>query len=654
MDESKRARPTAVRQGPAGRRPVVAPFGPRPGGNIDKVNLGRYEVVRELGKGAMGIVYLARDPVIGRLVALKTIRLAEGGDEDEVREFQQRFVREAQAAGILSHPSIVTVHDIGQEETKGVSFIAMEYVEGPTLKEIIQQGKPLPYSDLALILSHVADALDYAHTKGIVHRDVKPANIILCGQHKVKITDFGIAKIASEAANLTTTGQFLGTPNYMAPEQVKGTKVDGRTDIFSLGIVLYECLTRRKPFGGDSLTTISYRIVHEPFESPHEVDASIPIVFDEVVNRCLAKDPKDRYSRARDVAGALRAIAAGQPLPPPSTEPAIDPTVIGGGHIPTLETPFPDAGAAGAGAGGAPAKVKRETRFDQAMKRRIHPAAFFAIVVLLLAAVAGAGAWIWSQRVEVPRVDAEREAMVLRQRQLRTEGRQLLEQGNVEGAYQRFRELQRLAPGSPEVTAMLARLETIRGERESVQQRRAASLLKLEEGRKLYAAREYEKAIPIFEEAFNLDPSATDAVNYLSMSREQLALRQMREAEKIASATVREGIPVGTGAATLSIDYTGPLEDGYTMVTLDGEKIVHENFYDARGMLRRRTPREVNIQREIPPGRHQLIVWAILPASNRRTVTAREVFDLNVRAGTQYRVAIRWNSAANQFEITLK
>jgi serine/threonine-protein kinase len=184
------------------------------------LKLGRYEIVRELGKGAMGIVYLAKDPLIGRLVALKTIRPAAHSDDDETKEFQQRFIREAQAAGILNHPAIVTVHDIGQDEPSGMSFIAMEFVEGPNLKEIITQGKHIPFETIGDIIAQVADALDFAHSRGIVHRDVKPANIILIEGNRAKITDFGIAKIASSAANLTTTGQFLGTPNSMAPEQI--------------------------------------------------------------------------------------------------------------------------------------------------------------------------------------------------------------------------------------------------------------------------------------------------------------------------------------------------------------------------------------------------------------------------------------------------
>jgi Serine/threonine protein kinase len=237
---------------------------------------GRYEVIRELGKGAMGVVYLGRDPVIGRLVALKTIR-AVSEDDVEQKEFQERFLREAQAAGILSHPNIVTVHDVGEDSATSTSFIAMEYVEGKNLKQLVTEKTTFGFERIAEIIGQVAEALDYAHRRGIVHRDVKPANIIITPEGQVKITDFGIAKI--EKSNLTTTGQFLGTPNYMSPEQVTGDAVDGRSDLFSLGVVLYELLTRKKPFTAENLTSISYKIVHERFVPPETYDAGIPTEF---------------------------------------------------------------------------------------------------------------------------------------------------------------------------------------------------------------------------------------------------------------------------------------------------------------------------------------------------------------------------------------
>jgi predicted Ser/Thr protein kinase len=250
----------------------------------------------------MGVVYLGRDPVIGRLVALKTIR-AVGEDDVEQREFQERFLREAQAAGILSHPNIVTVHDVGEDQASETSFIAMEYVEGRNLKQLLADKTPFTFERIAEVIGQVAEALDYAHRRGIVHRDVKPANIIITPENQVKITDFGIAK--TEKSNLTSTGQFLGTPNYMSPEQVTGDAVDGRSDLFSLGVVLYELLTRKKPFTADNLTSISYKIVHEQFVPPETYDASIPQEFANVLGRALSKDPGERYQRGNDFALAL-------------------------------------------------------------------------------------------------------------------------------------------------------------------------------------------------------------------------------------------------------------------------------------------------------------------------------------------------------------
>jgi serine/threonine protein kinase/uncharacterized membrane-anchored protein YhcB (DUF1043 family) len=271
--------------------------------------LGRYEVLSELGKGAMGVVYLAKDPVIGRMVAIKTIRASSMGDDDaESREFRERFTREAQTAGILSHPHIVTIHDIGEDPETQTSFIAMEYIEGKNLKSLLAERANFSYDQIAEMIAQVAEAIDYAHRKGIIHRDIKPANIIITTDEKVKITDFGIAKVAS--SNLTTTGQFLGTPNYMSPEQVSGAPVDGRSDIFSLGVVLYELLTHRKPFVGENLTAISYKIVHEDFTPPAELSSEVPAEFNPIVARAMAKDPWNRYQRGKDFALALHQLRA--------------------------------------------------------------------------------------------------------------------------------------------------------------------------------------------------------------------------------------------------------------------------------------------------------------------------------------------------------
>ncbi|MGQ9835385.1 MAG: protein kinase domain-containing protein [Thermoanaerobaculaceae bacterium] len=267
-------------------------------------SIGRFEIEGVLGRGAMGVVYVARDPVIGRKVALKTLVLPEGVEEAE--EFRVRFLREAQAAGILNHPGIVTVYDAGVDEATSLSYIAMELVEGRSLRDLLRQGYPFSYSEVARIGVALAMALDYAHSKGVVHRDIKPANVLLTEQGQVKITDFGVARVAT--SNLTTTGQFIGTPNYMSPEQVKGSSVDGRSDLFSLGVVLFELLTGKRPFSGDNLTEVSYKIVHEPAPVPSQLRPGLPPAFNPIVLKLLEKNPDNRYQRGVEVARALEAL----------------------------------------------------------------------------------------------------------------------------------------------------------------------------------------------------------------------------------------------------------------------------------------------------------------------------------------------------------
>jgi serine/threonine protein kinase len=272
--------------------------------------LGRYEIREELGKGAMGIVYLARDPLIGRLVALKTFRLGFSVGDRDIEQFRARFIREAQSAGILSHPGIVTVHDVVERSEEGLAFIAMEYVRGTNLKLLLQGDVPLDLAFVSDVISQIAAALDYAHAHGVIHRDVKPANVILTGDGKVKLTDFGIARL--DSSNLTQEGQMLGTPNYMAPEQVMGKEVDHRADLFSLGVVLYEMLTGHKPFAGENLTQVSHRIVYEPFTPPEKFVRDLPPALRSVLVKALEKSPDERYSTASEMARDLASAVSGR------------------------------------------------------------------------------------------------------------------------------------------------------------------------------------------------------------------------------------------------------------------------------------------------------------------------------------------------------
>ena len=262
---------------------------------------GRYQIVGELGRGSMGVVYKGFDPIIGRTVAIKTM-LPEGLSPQEFEEYKTRFQREAMAAGILAHPNIITVYDFGEDN--GVLYLAMEFLEGKSLESIVQEQTVLPLEAILPIYDQVCSALDHAHRNMIVHRDVKPANIMILQSGLVKVTDFGIAKMMS--MGMTQAGQILGTPNYMSPEQVKGRQIDGRSDIFSLGVILYELVTGEKPFGGQNITTVIYKIINENPIPPRELDASIPAGLSFVISKALAKGVDERYQTCRELADDLR------------------------------------------------------------------------------------------------------------------------------------------------------------------------------------------------------------------------------------------------------------------------------------------------------------------------------------------------------------
>jgi len=265
--------------------------------------LGRYEIIAELGQGAMGTVYKAVDPLIERTVAVKTISLDLS--KEELASFEERFYREAKSAGRLAHPNIVTIYDVG--ETDNTAYIAMEFLEGQSLREMLDSGETLSNERIAEIAAQVADGLAYAQEHGIVHRDIKPANIIITRSGVVKITDFGIAHMPSTSK--THVGMVLGSPKYMSPEQVVGKAVDGRSDIFSLGVVLYEMLTGAAPFDGDNISTLMYRILNETPIWPSALNPRVPEGFDRILARALAKSPENRYQHAHELADDLRELA---------------------------------------------------------------------------------------------------------------------------------------------------------------------------------------------------------------------------------------------------------------------------------------------------------------------------------------------------------
>jgi serine/threonine-protein kinase len=287
----------------------------RDGGGVEKFMLGRYQIEKELGKGAMGVVYLGKDPKIGRVVAIKTLALTEEFSGDGLTDARERFFREAESAGRLQHQGIVTIFDAGEEHD--LAYIAMEFLKGRDLVDYCKGGNLLPVPVVLGIVARIADALAYAHGQNVVHRDIKPANIMYAVEtDTVKVTDFGIARITDSSR--TRTGMVLGTPSYMSPEQLAGKKVDGRSDLYSLGVMLYQMLTGVLPLRGESMAELMYKIANEKAPDIRVVRPELPEKLAHMVALALDKRPETRYQSGNEFAADLRLVMADlsrQPLP---------------------------------------------------------------------------------------------------------------------------------------------------------------------------------------------------------------------------------------------------------------------------------------------------------------------------------------------------
>ena len=294
----------------------VAAIGVEPGGRV-----GRYEIIDELGRGAMGAVFKARDPQLGRVVAIKVI-LTANLSPDDLRQYKQRFYREAQAAGQMAHPGIVTIHDVAENEVGGQPYLVMEFIEGTTLDDILKSGKSkdMTVTQMLDVAAQVADALDYAHRRGVVHRDIKPSNILLTPDGKAKIADFGVAKLAG--TEITQTGQLVGTPAFMSPEQLTGDPVDARSDLFSFGAVLYYLFTGEKPFPGDTVTSVIYKVIQTAPTPARKLNPKLPPEVDIILARLLHKNADQRYPNGHALAADLEAVKNGRPLAEAPPQPA--------------------------------------------------------------------------------------------------------------------------------------------------------------------------------------------------------------------------------------------------------------------------------------------------------------------------------------------
>ncbi len=552
----------------------------------DPTRLGRYEIESVLGKGAMGVVYLARDPVIGRRVALKTLTIPE--DTEEAEEFRQRFLREGQAAGILTHPGIVTVFDAGVDESTGLSFIAMEFIEGRSLREFLRSGHGFAFSEVARIGAALAVALDYAHSKGVVHRDIKPANILFTPQGVVKITDFGVARL--ESSNLTATGQFIGTPNYMSPEQVAGGVVDGRSDLFSLGVVLFELLTGQRPFPGHTLTEVAYKIVHEPSRIPSQVRPGLPSAFNPIVLKLLEKDPDRRYAHGADVGRALEALrrvlagvtgdASQFSAPPPQPAPGES---SAGAAVPT-------ATRATVGAGVAAPPPEEETgagasvwRLPIAPKWAVLAVAAVTVPPLLLLAVLAAKVDRGPYGGPAPGEAARRHRVAVAQRRAAV----AVAAGQPAQALALLAGVLDQAPYSDVARNLRAQaVGELESQRDTAARRQEAATLR-EEGKEYLKAGRWREAQERFARVLDLVPGDAVAADFLDLARAHQSIRRAPPSQP--SATVGPPSvppPAVVGDANLELYFNCPLSVGLVTVSLDGQDLAEKRFdFRTKGFL---------------------------------------------------------------------
>lgn len=651
----------------AGRKPDrhLPPLGSDRIGWMSVTYVGRYEILRTLGRGAMGIVYLARDPLINRMVALKTLRLDL--DVEIADEFRERFLREAQAAGRLNHPGIVTIHDVGEDRSTGVLFIAMEYIEGRDLKQILASGHRFRPSEAARIVADVAVALDYAHQMGVIHRDIKPGNLILTTNGSARIADFGIARM--ESSSLTVDGQFIGTPTFMSPEQITAGPIDGRSDLFSLGVVLYTLLTGQRPFTGETMHQVTRKIVEDPAPIPSIIDESIPAAFNPIVVKCLDKDPDRRFQTGAELASVLAALARSLVRREPGDDhgtsvhsPDLD-TRAGEG-LPAIRVPQTETGRAGPRLR-AWLQLRNRVVLPQPLYWEVAPGWAWVII--------GSWAALWmvifgallTQRLDEPFAAPSAGAT----RNLNRTVKDLwlagdaLAAGDLERARSAAASALDQAPASPAARALAAeigrRLETDRTS--ATNQARVAELVA--EGRTAYRTGNYLTAAGRFREALELDPQSELAADYLELaedrSRQARRKGQTSTPARIAQPELelsRESLPTAKpkpGNARITVYYDCPINAGVITVVVDGETVAEIPFdHTKKGFLGLKTEGKGNIKRVFlaPSGTRDV---AITLNDRKRGVIASKTFREILLANSEWTLRIDQAKPSSEASIFL-
>jgi predicted Ser/Thr protein kinase len=601
--------------------------------------LGRYVIERVLGRGAMGVVYLARDPVIGRQVALKTLTLPS--DPTEAEEFHQRFLREARAAGILSHPGIVTVHDAGVDESSGLSYIAMEYIEGLSIKQLQASGHHFAFGEVARIGSTIAAALDYAHARGVVHRDIKPANVLITSQGAVKITDFGVARL--ESSNLTTTGQFIGTPNYMSPEQITGGILDGRSDLFSLGVVLFELLTGARPFSGSSLTEVSYKIVHGPRPIPSQIRPGVPGAFNPIVLKLLEREPERRYARGADVAralDALRRILAGIPVEPP-------PRPAATAQVPRPATAQSLRAEIEASPTATSATILRHPVGRSLWRRRITPrwaAILVATIMVPVALVIGLLA-LGIDRDPAHGPPTGEPARRHRVAEAQRRAAEALAEGKPEIAERLLTQVWDQAPYGAKARDLLREVRRMQASiaEHRANEERATALIA--EGKALLDGGDLQQARERFVQVQELVPGtqlADLAGQYVDLSEAKVRALppSAGTAQPTAPASTPTPRPIDSTPASIGVYFNSPMSAGTIEVDVDGASLGKLPFNFSKKVflgLRKKGTGVVEGDYQLPPGEHKLTVRLL---DDDAHLLGEETFSVGFRAKVRYTLRI--------------
>ena len=589
--------------------------------------IGRYEVIRELGRGAMGTVHLARDTTLGRLVALKTFRTPhDDGDPEDSAIRRRRTLREAQRAGTLSHPNVITIYDLLDASPEGESFhIVMEYVEGQGLDARMRARGPMKLADAAPLLDQIAAALDHLHARGIVHRDVKPGNVLVSDDGRVKITDFGIARTEDAAATLDT--DVYGTPHYMAPEQIQGRPVDARTDVFSLGVLLYEMLTGTRPFPGKTIAEVAHRIVYGAPEEPEVNGHLLPAAVREVLLQALAKNPADRFPTAGALAAAVRDLAEA------TGDLDLDAT-----------TAFPRS----RWLAGGPAS---RTVLPRAP---LVAAAAFAVGALLLA---GYYFYIRSLDSGAPAaasaVDAELQARRISYVKLITQGKQLLQSGDYRHAGLLFQTAEELMVDP----AGARRL------REDAQRRAQEQGVQLEvlDAKQAMASGNYAEVVATARRMMESGVGLEHVNGMLAEVEEELAKaetarpRQARGAPRPQSqtadvATSAAAPPPPAPAPTATVDFgvlrielKSDAPKGVFKAWVDNREVVHEefDFYERINWFRKRpVPGSRAFDFMLPPGSHEVRVLIVRHGEEGQSSTVRAPIEAGVMRTLTVRLPI--------------